>query len=394
MRAPAATAPDVVYEWLDRQEQVDAIESEWRAVEARVTDRMVFGSWDHLAPWYRHHGPVHGMPLVGVARRAGEVVGIAPLAIRKATLGRVPVRRVESAGHDADAGELLFPAEEPRLLEGLFHSLLDRGGFDVMVLVGLAPGSWRHEALRRVVAARRLRARETPYRYATVDLSQGYDAYHDGLSAKLRGNIRRRLKRAESLGGVSIDRLREPTDEATLRSYVDRMFGIYERSWKADRREPLQNYHRRFYREVTERFNRRGLLDLSILKVGGRDAAFILGYREGAAYYDGTISYDEEFAGVSPGTLLIQDVARLVAGEGVTLLVSHGDREYKKFWVSRWVEQLRVLVFAPGPRAALAEFARFEFPKLVARVRGGSGGKAAKRAETGTAASGEEGSEA
>lgn len=391
MRAPAATATGVTYEWLDRQEQVEALESEWRSIESRVTDRMVFGSWDYLVAWYRHMGGVHGAPLVGVARRAGSVVGIAPLAIRKATLGRVPVRRVESAGHDGDAGELLVPAEERPLLEGLFHSLFERGGFDVLVLIGLAPGSWRHEALRSVVAARRLRARETPYRYATVDLSGGYDAYHDGLSAKLRGNIRRRLKRAESLGGVSLDRLHEPADDATLRAYVDRMFAIYQRSWKADKREPLQNYHRDFYRDVASRFNRRGMLDLSILEVGGRDAAFILGYREGTTYYDGTISYDEEFAGVSPGTLLIQDVARLVAGEGARLLVSHGDREYKKFWASRWVEQVRVMVFAPGPRAALAEFARFEFPKLVARVRGGLGG-GAKRAEKPAAEGGEEGS--
>ena len=120
---------------------------------------------------------------------------------------------------------------------------------------------------------------------------------------------------------------------------------------------------------MAERFNARGTLDLSILQVGGRDASFILGIRERDAYYDVTISYDEEFASVSPGTLLIQEVARRIASEGTRLLVSHGDREYKRYWASTWVPQKRVAIFSPGLKPALARFARFEYPRIAHRIR-------------------------
>ncbi|HET9951680.1 MAG TPA: GNAT family N-acetyltransferase, partial [Candidatus Eisenbacteria bacterium] len=126
----------------------------------------------------------------------------------------------------------------------------------------------------------------------------------------------------------------------------------------------------------------RSMLDLSILQVGGRDAAFILGLRERDTFYDVTISYDEEFAPVSPGMLLIQEVARRNAAEGARLIVSHGDREYKRAWVSSWVPQTRSAIFAPGLKPALARFARFEYPRLASLVRGRLGGRPDPKIET------------
>lgn len=365
----AADANAVRVEWLESPEAIAAIESDWRELEARVSTRMAFGSFDYLYPWYRHMPASQGTPLVGVVRRGAAVIGIAPLARRNATLGRVPVRRVDSAGHDGDVGEYLFPVDEAASFESLLESLFERGGFDVAVLTGVSPGGWVHKAARGA-ASRSGRSMDViRYRYATVDLRNGFGGYFEGLSAKLRGNLRRRQKRAEGMGGTSLDRIHRPVDRATLSRYLDRMFHIYERSWKAKDGEAIQEYHRRFYTDVAERFNARGMLDLSILQVAGRDASFILGLRERDTYYDVTISYDDSFASVSPGTLLIQEVARRVASEGTKLLVSHGDREYKRYWASAWVPQKRVALFAPGLKPALARFARFEYPRIADRVR-------------------------
>jgi CelD/BcsL family acetyltransferase involved in cellulose biosynthesis len=374
--APAASAPGrrapsraVEIEWLEELNQVAALESEWRELESRVDERLAFGSFDFQFPWYRHMAEAQGAPLVGVARRGGSVVGILPLARRSATLGRVPVRRADSAGHDADVGEILFARDECEALETLLASLFDREALDLAAFVGIEPGSWRHSLLEDFASREGRSLREIEYRYATIEMPHGYDAYFGTLGAKLRANLRRRQKRGDEMGGVSLDRVVRPVDRATLSRYMDRVFGIYERSWKADGADPIQDYHRRFYAEVAERFNRRGMLDLSILTVGGRDASFILGIREGTTYHDLTISYDDTYAPLSPGTLLMQEVAKRCSAEGIRRIISHGDREYKRYWASRWVPQVRALVFAPGLRAGLARFARFEYPRLAAGVK-------------------------
>jgi CelD/BcsL family acetyltransferase involved in cellulose biosynthesis len=354
-------------------DQLTALEADWRELESRVSSRMAFGSFDYLVPWYRHMPPSHGTPFVGVVRRSGRVVGIAPLARRTATLGRVPLRRIDSAAHDCDVGEVLFTPDEGAAFESLLESLFERGGFDAVILTGVTPGSWVQQAVRSTAARGSRSLGEIEYRYATVDLRQGYDAYVRGLNSKKRGNLRRRQKRADSMGGTTLDRINRPVDRATLTRYLDRIFTLYERSWKSEDGIAIQEYHRAFYMEVAERFNARSMLDLSILQVGGRDAAFILGLRERDTFFDVTVSYDDEFAPVSPGMLLFQEVARRCASEGVRLLVSHGDREYKRAWASNWVPQTRTMLFAPGLKPALARFARFEVPKLASFVRGLAG---------------------
>ena len=375
-------APSFQIEWLESPDQIAALEEEWRELEARVVSRMAFGSFDYLYPWYRHTPREQGAPLVGVARRNGRVVGIAPLALRHATLGRVPLHRVDSAGHDGDVGEVLFTPDEGAAFESLLESIFERGGIDAAILTGVTPGSWLAQAIRSVSSRGGRSLGEIDYRYATIDLRRGYDAYVQGLNSKKRGNLRRRQKRAEGLGGVTLDRINRPVDPATLSRYLERTFRLYERSWKAADGVAIQDYHRLFYADVAERFNARSMLDLSILQVGGRDAAFILGLRERDTFYDVTITYDEEFAPVSPGILLIQEVARRCATERVGLIVSHGDREYKRAWASEWVPQTRSVVFAPGLKPALARFSRFEVPRLTAFARGRAGRRNGPAAET------------
>lgn len=357
------------FEWRESFDDFLALEPHWRALEDRVPDRMVFGSFDHMVSWYRCHGEAYGPPLVGVAWRGEGVVGILPLVFRKATLGRVPVRRFDGAGMDGETGEVLFPRSESEALAGLLDSMVARGGFDVFDLFGVAPGSWRDQAIVSCAERHRLPMRRIPYRYATIDLSHGFDAYQQGLSAKLRGNLRRREKRAREMGEIGFDRIHQPVDRATLHAHLDRVFEIAVRSWKAVEGDAMKDNYRRFYRDLCERFNDRGLLDLSILTVGGRDASFIIGLRERNTFYDVTVSYDEAFAGISPGTLLIQEVARRVAAEGILLLVSHGDREYKRYWASEWIPQVRTILFARSLRASASRLARFTIPDWVSGLR-------------------------
>ena len=358
------------FEWRDSFDEFLALEQHWRALEDRIPDRMVFGTFDHMVSWYRSHREAYGPPLIGVAWRATEVVGILPLVFRKATLGRVPVRRFDGAGMDGETGEILFPRSESEALTGLLDSLVQRGGFDVFDLFGVAPGSWRDQAIVSCAERHRLSMRRIPYRYATIDLSRGFEAYQQGLSAKLRGNLRRREKRAKEMGEIGFDRIHRPVDRATLHAHLNRVFGIAVRSWKAVDGDAMKEHYRRFYRDLCERFNDRGLLDLSIMTVGGRDASFIVGLRERETFYDVTVSYDEGFAGISPGTLLIQEVAKRIAAEGIRLLVSHGDREYKRYWASEWIPQVRTIVFGRGLRASASRLARFTIPEWVERLRG------------------------
>jgi CelD/BcsL family acetyltransferase involved in cellulose biosynthesis len=214
------------------------------------------------------------------------------------------------------------------------------------------------------------------YRYATIDLSQGYEAYQRALGSNKRGTLRRRLKRAGTMGGVSFEWVRGDweADADSIPDAMHRVYSIAERSWKAQEGDPMRERYRRFYADIAARFAPRGMLDLSFLKVGGKDAAFILGLKEGGVFYDVTISYAEEFSDVSPGNLLMQEVAKRLPDEGIRLVVSHGDHEYKRRWASAWQPQVRAVLFSGGLRGRLSRLARFRIPAWMGRAGGGGDG--------------------
>ena len=366
---PSAGIAPLRFVWLDRLEDVEKLEAQWRKLQARVRERMAFGSYDYIVPWYREHRGAQGAILVGTAWRGDELVGIAPLAARRATLSKVPVRRIDSACHEGDIGEFLIPDDEIEAFEGILDSLIRRGGADAIVLKGLSPGSPRLKAVERVAAKHGRRFALEPYYYAVVELNEGYAAYERGLGRKLRGNLRRRARKMKEMGGGALDRLRSPADPDVVGAYLKRMFAVANKSWKERSGRATEERHHRFFSDVAQRANLRGMLDLSILVVGGRDAAFVFGLQADGVYYDVMISFDHEFASISPGSLLIQELLRRLPADGIRRLVSHGDYEYKRYWASAFVPQTRAIIFCPGVRAALAYAVRYRVPELLNRFR-------------------------
>jgi hypothetical protein len=65
---------------------------------------------------------------------------------------------------------------------------------------------------------------------------------------------------------------------------------------------------------------------------------------------------------------LIQEMLRDLAGAGVQTVVSHGAHDYKKHWASEFVPSKRVVLFAPGLRAAATRFIRFSLGSAWRRL--------------------------
>lgn len=354
-------------EWLDHLEQIEALRDAWIELEGAVANRTVFSTFDWVVPWYRHYYGTRGTPLVGVARRRGRLAGIAPLVYSRATLGKIPVRRVDFAGYTSSAGEFLVPEERPATIRAFLESLAHRGGFDVLCLNGIEPSSEELAVIRDAGRSCGLLFDLDWYRYAVVDLARGYDGYCRAMSQNFRRNLKRLGQRMAAAGTARTDSLHgSPRDDAEVEAFVQRMFAVADRSRKARTRGPTADHFKRFYTEVTLRFARRGMADLSILAVNDRDAAFILGLVERNVYYDVTVGYDVEFEHLSPGTYLMQEVLRRAADRGIQRLVSHGDHEYKERWASGFVPQARTFLFARGLRGTLSRFARFRAPVLLA----------------------------
>src|SRR5688572_27653659 len=182
--ATARTACDIDrVEWTRDLGQLDRIEPAWRALEAQVTHRSHVSTFDFLATWYRHYaGDYGGAPLIGLAWRGSDLAGLAPLTVRRGSVGRIPVTRIDFAPTDSIAGEFLVRDEEPQLVGSLVDALMNEGvKFDVICLNGFDPASGQLASLQQAAMRHRLAMQIEDHAFAVVDLRQGYEAYRSGL---------------------------------------------------------------------------------------------------------------------------------------------------------------------------------------------------------------------
>jgi CelD/BcsL family acetyltransferase involved in cellulose biosynthesis len=365
-------------EFLTEIEQIEALRDPWRALEARVKDRTVYVSHDYIMAMYFGYRATHhtafAEPFVCTAWEGPDLVAVFPFFIARATLGKIPIHRLSLAGDILQAAEFLISEEHPQALEQSFEHLAGWPGWDVLILNGQDLTSPRGAAIQEAVHRFHLGWEEFPdHSYAVADLSAGYDAYAKARGYNFRHKNNQIAHKVEAGGAWRIDRPDLSAGVEVVEKQLSRMFAIAENGWRA-RKSGIEEErtHHPFHETLVRRFAPRGMVDLSILVLQERDAAFSLAVLERGIYFHILIAYDEEFADFSPGTFLLQEIFRVLPDRGIHSVISHGDYEYKRRWASTFFPRQAGFVFADTVRAHLAHFSRFQLGnalKVLRRIR-------------------------
>jgi CelD/BcsL family acetyltransferase involved in cellulose biosynthesis len=360
-------------EWIRAMDRIAALRDRWVALESEVQNRTLYSRYDYVIPWYRAYAGTrfseYGEPLVGLAWEGPDLVAVAPLITSRATFARVPVQRADCAGHNLAAGELLVRDGVTGAIEKFVDSLRDDLGLDLVAINGLDVASQTYERLQSHASARGAHSAYLDYHwYAIADLKDGYEAYRRARGSNFKNQTRKIAKKVAAAGAVRVDRVTSTRSEPDFSQAMrERMFCLADRSWRVSRTTPgEEREHQSFYRELFSTWGEQDALDLAILSIDGRDAAFSFALIERGIYYHTLIAFDDELRPLSPGTHLLQEVFKILPEHGIHTVLSHGSYEYKKRWASKVVPQYTICIFGRSLRAALSYFVGF---KLVHRRR-------------------------
>ena len=361
-------SPKIEVEWITEPRRMTELAEEWTLLEPSIQHRTVFSTFDFLQNWYGFYaGPYGGNPLIGVARRAGALAGIAPLVMRRGCLSRIPLTRVHFAYHEAYAGEFLHEDDHPETIGAFIDSLAGSVAFDLICLNGIDPGTQQFAVLEDAAARKGLVMEITNHPNATVDLRGGYDDYCRSMSRNFRRTVKRQAQRVTSAGKPAVDGVRLNSGKDRLDSCINQLIAIMEGSYKLKGRR-MEDLHRSYLAALARRFAARDSLHLSILSINNKDAAAVMGLVERGTYYDVTLAYTEEFAPLSPGAYLMQEVLSDLSERGVHTVVSHGAHDYKLRWSTAFVPSTRVFLFARTNSALISRFIRFKMSPLWRKV--------------------------
>jgi len=241
----------------------------------------------------------------------------------------------------------LVEDDHPEIISAFLDSLAGETKFDLICLNGIEQGTPQFQAIEESAKRDRLAIEMTNHPIAIVDLSNGYNSYCQAMSRNFRRTLKRQEQRVSETGEPALDGVRLNSGIDRLESSIERLYAITEASYKL-KGQRLRDDHRGYLGDLARNFAALGMLHLSTLSIGGRDAAVVMGLVERGCYYDVTLAYVEEFAALSPGAYLMQQVLRDLAERGVHTLVSHGAHDYKLRWSTSFVPNLAAFAMPRG----------------------------------------------
>lgn len=302
---------------------------------------------------------------------AGRLLAALPLIEDRASICGLPVRRLRSpSGVHSNRFDLLCEPESDEAIPAIFRAVQELGDWDVLELRDVPAGG---HGWRLLTQARRLdhpvgawESMRSPW----ISLAEGYEALLEGLDAKFRANLRRRRRRLEAHGTVTLQRVEGGPD---LDRMLEEGFELERSGWKGREGTAIacDPPTRSFYVEVARQAALHGELSLHFLRVGGRAVGFHFALARGDTLYLPKMAYDEGLRECSPGQLLMDAVLEDLCARGMKAFDFLGPlMPWKQEWTSRVRLHHWLYVFARTPRGRMLEQLKFRWVPVAREVVG------------------------
>jgi CelD/BcsL family acetyltransferase involved in cellulose biosynthesis len=304
-----------------RDEPFDAVAAEWSQLVMEAPQAIPFATPQWQRVWLRHFQGDRRLRLLSV--RDGErLVGIAPLLIDG--------ERAEFVGHysicDYMDAVVATGYENEVLAQVVQHLASD--GVMSMDLRGVRQWSNTLEALCDcAVACGYTVQREEEALSPSVELASDWESYLGGLSKKDRHEMRRKMRRLMSAGGVELQVV-TAADEAA--EQLDVLFHLMRISSHHKEEFLDRPGMEAFFRDMVRTMAEAGMLRFYFLTFDGQPVASVLNFDVGGVLYMYNSGYDPEYAhyavGLMSKALLIKDAIE----NGRTCVdFLRGDESYK-----------------------------------------------------------------
>ncbi|MDQ1473587.1 MAG: hypothetical protein QOJ99_5067 [Bryobacterales bacterium] len=288
---------------------METLGPEWLTLWRACPSATPFQSPQWLLPWTKHlFGG--GRILALAIREHGKLVGFAPLFC-----WGTDERTVSFLGAGiSDYGDLLFAPEcEQACVTAVRQFLAGLHNWDVLNLQELRPGSGLLHGW--------------PAEECSVCPVLELSAWPGSMDEKQRTDWRRarnRLLKSQDFEFMT-------ATAGTVEYCMDEFFRLHGLRWGA-----LSDSLQRFHREVANSFSEGGDLRLSVLRIGGRAAAAVYGFRAGQTLFCYLSGFDPDMARLSPGAVLLGWVIGQAVAERVVEVDFLRDGEaYKYLWGAR-----------------------------------------------------------
>jgi CelD/BcsL family acetyltransferase involved in cellulose biosynthesis len=335
-------------------EQLDRYRSVWNALLEQTPLATFFQSLDWLKVYWRHFGQSQRLRVL-VVESGGRPLGIVPLVVRTEQY-RLGAARVLSYPLD-DWGTFyspLGPQPAATLVSAMKHVARTRRDWDLVDLRWVDRSRTDRGRTQRALETAGLRAHEQIWDEATiVDMAPSWRDYWSTRDSHWRTNIRRSEKKLAAAGDVRYVRYRPAGsahgDDDPRWDLYEACLRIAQQSWQGTVTNGTTISHeqvRAYLRDTHVAAAKAGALDVNLLWLDGRPAAFAYNYHYQRQVFGLRMGYDAGVSRDGTGSVLVHRMLRDSHHRGDRLFdMGPGSKDCKRHWRTRLVPSCRYMHF-------------------------------------------------
>jgi CelD/BcsL family acetyltransferase involved in cellulose biosynthesis len=339
---------------------------EWEEL-ARAVDAPPFFGHSFTRIWLDNFAPMARWRVLTARDGEGRLRAALPLVeVRQPFLG-VPLLQLSAAANSHSCRFDLLTDDRTLAARAFLPTLRGLADWKVLRLLDVPDegSSWSlfTSAKEAGLPVGTWESQRSPY----VLLPPAWAQMEERLHAKFRANLRRRRKKLEEKGPLTLERV---TGGEELDAKLEEGFALEQSGWKGARGTAMSQdgATKEFYQELARSAAQRGELTLYFLRAAGRAVAFHYGLTVGKRYYLLKPGYDEAQKDCSPGQLLMEDVVKDCIDRGLTEVDFLGP---DMTWKRDWSNQVRVhnwlFMFPDTLFGRLLHRAKFDWAPLAKR---------------------------
>lgn len=286
------------------------LDNGWEKLRQACAPGNAFLTWEWCRTWLTHYLAPGSLYLLIARDKNGAPSGIAPLVMSPGG-GCCRAVRFIGAGEACPVYLDFIVAERDR--RAFTHAVYDhlfgpaQALWDVLELGPLPAESTSLDfLLERTGQAGKVAHVTDPVACPVIDLPKTAAAFHKGLSANLRQDLKRKHRKLEEEGAVRFRHLDTTgTDGADFATCID----LHQARWAGRGGEAgafASRRFRAFHLQLADRFAGKGWLNLDLLSVNGAPVAGIYGFTVDGVYHFYLPGFDPaQSPHASPGLLLL-----------------------------------------------------------------------------------------
>ena len=341
-------------QWIESTGGFDNLREEWDQLLADSASDCVFLTWEWLRTWWSHLAERRQLRIV-VVRSGGELVALAPLAVRPGSVTRLfPFRVVEFLGSGTVGSDyldlIIRRGAEAEALDALSRAL---GPSALMLKLGQLRGSCSVAAhlggrlTQSGWTSVQTKVNTSPF----IDLrGHTWTSYLATLGSEHRYNTQRKMKNLAKHFEVAFERVEHEYHRGPA---LQVLIALHNKRWIEHGNSDAFHTSEQvaFHEEFTACALRCGWLRLYILRLDGKPASALYGLRYGQTFCFYQSGFDPQYARHSVGLVTMGLAIKSAIEEGAEEYdLLHGGEAYKFHWAKESSELARLELYPPGAR--------------------------------------------